>query len=726
MRSFPIEDAALAGYSKLEVTRRDMSPTPGEADIPISQKSRDQAQQPPVEQQTHVGWLDDLKGSYLNGLRTQANGAIQLANYAGANIELRQLSKVDKADVGTGEWAAEMVGQVGAMATTFALTRFGVGRLLRSAGNVSREFAGESVLKQTLISGGTGAFMNGVLNPADSITDRFKNAGVGFVTTGIMGGGSALSRTYAGRVGSMIDSPLVSQLMRNGFTNNLAAGYAGGWGGEATNALLNGQSFDISSANRSGIETAIMGMAAHGLDVSITNAPGAISALGNRWNAFTSRGATADKAFRSGAAFDDVKSPSIVHDKTDITPAWPNAEVAKIQGFQDQTSGNAPFRKAMGPLEALPSLKGNVQADVVIVGSGLIGSQQAMALAKDGLKVVVLEAKTVGSGTSQVGGAMNWFLPDPGFGPMSERLPPAELKQVVQRMLSARSSVEQLGRQYGDFQRVNSYLVGYNEGNVDVTHEAHLLSQFDPNIHLLKGRQAQAIHPLVQTAAVFPFEGNLNPAMLTSNMARSGHYQVYEQSPVTGVLHTIDGARVFTPEGSVTAKKVILATSTPMTPFEGLNDHLQPVQTFANVAKIERPSSGNFTDSPDQSQGKVPFSYWFQFNRPYFPQGTALFGSVADFPNGTKPAVQYKPQLAEMTAKIHDGAQGRDPWTALIWTVYDSDRFIPGLPVYVSDPAHPRLSGAYGGGGTGLNGGALLAQAARMDAAGKRDPFLAR
>jgi glycine/D-amino acid oxidase-like deaminating enzyme len=403
----------------------------------------------------------------------------------------------------------------------------------------------------------------------------------------------------------------------------------------------------------------------------------------------------------------------------EIAPALPNGEVEKAMKFQRDTSGNSPWLRTIEGITPLPRLEGQVDADVAVVGSGVVGQQIAYRLGQMGKKVVVLEGGRVASGTSGMMGAMNTMVPDTGFGPMLEKLGPEKFSSMVQRMLAARGSVESLGRRYGDFRPDNSYNVAYSENNPDVAAEANLLRQFDPRVRFVNGKEAEDIFPLARSAAILPGEGNLNPVKMLNGMARSGLYQVFEHSPVLAVAPTTQGAYVFTDRGVVHAReKVILATNNPVKPFADANDHLTPVQTFANVADIGRHMPGNYFDAPDQSSGKVPFSYWRQFNLPLFGKNEALVGGTAHFLQ-SEPALPFEPQLPDVTGRLFNGASGRNQFTALIWTDYDW-----GLPLYYRHPQFPAISTALGGGGNGLNAGAMLAEAAAREAVGKDDPLL--
>jgi glycine/D-amino acid oxidase-like deaminating enzyme len=401
----------------------------------------------------------------------------------------------------------------------------------------------------------------------------------------------------------------------------------------------------------------------------------------------------------------------------DIAEAPANPEVAKALGFQ--ASSRSPWLRTADLSKRFPTLTGETTADTVVVGSGVVGQQIADRLAGMGQRVIMLERGKVGSGTSSMMGAMNTFVPDTGFEVMRDSYGATDFATMMRRSMAARESTAELGRRYGDYQPFDSFNVGYSDNNEGIAAEARIAQEFDPNVRFITGGDAERIFPLARSVAIFPREGNLNPRKLLLGMANSGRYATFEDSPVLGVAQARDGAGadVFTPEGTVHARKVIFATNTPVTPFSYLNDHLVPVQTFANVADVGAHMPGNYFDAPDVTAEKVPFSYWRQFNLPGFKPDETLVGGTAHMLD-TETATRYEPNLPIVTRRLF-GADGRDQMTAMIFTSYAD-----GAPIYAVHPQYPFLSMATGGGGTGLVGGALLAQAAQSEASGNVDELL--
>jgi glycine/D-amino acid oxidase-like deaminating enzyme len=211
--------------------------------------------------------------------------------------------------------------------------------------------------------------------------------------------------------------------------------------------------------------------------------------------------------------------------------------------------------------------------------------------------------------------------------------------------------------------------------------------------------------PPARSAVIFPNEGNLNPYKFSLGLAGSGKFAVHENSPVLGIAvgSPGDGVDVFSPTGTIHAKKVVFATNGPAPMFSFLNDHLVPVQCFATTADIGQKLPGNFFDTDPGA-----FTYWRQFGvKPFGPTET-LIGGTARFLNEMT-AEPDAPRLAARASSLFDGAQARDPISDLIFTAYAD-----GLFVASPHPQYPDVWTATGAGGTGLVNGNLMARTIRQ------------
>ncbi|HEY9718310.1 MAG TPA: FAD-dependent oxidoreductase [Trichormus sp.] len=573
------------------------------------------------------------------------------------------------------------------------------------------KFLNKSHLATELVTAGTtGALAGGVFKPVGNGESQWHRVGNAATEAATFMTLSGVTGKYGGTFAENLDGRMKLNALSGaaaGMVNTNVDAWTHGRVASAKDTVINGAGFAVGNVLTSealhgvgrALENTTFGRKAN---VSRAGAGETVLLSDNSipLNALTRDGGMTGRNFTARRVIDVAEAPV-------------NPEVAKALEYQRNST--SPWLRTADATKRFPTLNGDINADTVVVGSGVVGQQIADRLAGLGQKVVVLERGKVASGTSGMMGAMNTFVPDTGFEVMAESFGAEKFPLIMQRLIAGRQSSENLGREFGNFKPVDSYNVGYSHNHEGIAAEAKIAQQFDPRIKFVTGPEAEKIFPTARSVAIFPQEGNLNPRQMLLGMASSGRYATFEDSPVLGLVKSNSGADVFTPEGIVHAQKVIFATNGPVSPFSYLNDHLTPVQCFVNTANAGRRMPGNFFDAPESD--KSPFSYWRQFDQQGFKPDETLFGGTAHFLD-TQKAVPFEPMLPVMTKRIL-GADGRDQGTGLIFTSYSD-----GVPIYDVHPQYPFMSIATGGGGSGLVGGSLLAQAAEMEAKGLTDALL--
>lgn len=235
--------------------------------------------------ETHIGMLGDFCGGFENSLKSQANGAIQIANRLGANIDETKLAPVDNASFGSKEWAAQIAGEAAALTVElFAARKLGASiQAARHEGDIALAAkVTETGTTKIASSIGLGAVLGGVLTPtndsANFWSDRLRNTMSGAVTFGAMGGVS-VGLEAAGKVGS----GALSALLRNGYVNNAVGGFVGGTVGDMTKSALAGDMPTMSKeywqhVAQSGVEFSLVGVGSHTMGRAVSG----VSSLGEQ------------------------------------------------------------------------------------------------------------------------------------------------------------------------------------------------------------------------------------------------------------------------------------------------------------------------------------------------------------------------------------------------------------------------------------------------------------
>jgi glycine/D-amino acid oxidase-like deaminating enzyme len=595
------------------------------------------------------------------------------------------------------------------------LAASGAGKLVAAAGETSlaaRVLAEGSVSRAITTSAAVG-FVNGaVLTPLQDGESSFRRLGNGLVDSASF---AALGGVGAKSVGTLGDNIFG----RAGV--NALSGVAGG----VTNSLLD----PISHGHMPELTKVVENTAAWGLGGVIAGEAMTVGAKG--------LGVAAKQVVRiAGAGDTEVKVADVapqVPQKSMVTDEagrirWNgldsatargmtlidvadvphvNPEVTRAQSFQNDSSNAAPWNRTASVHQRYSSLEGRHEADVVVVGGGVVGLQTAHELGIHGISTVVLDRGLVGSGTSRFMGAMGTYAEDSGFKGIYDVHGPTGFSSRLQALLQSRASVQELARQFGaDWQNVHSFNVSYDANDPALKEEVDLLHRFnDLAPQFVTGDAASKIFAPARSAVIFPNEGNLNPYKFSLGLASSGKFAVHENSPVLGIAVGApgDGVDVFSPSGTIHARKVVFATNGPASMFSYLNDNLIPVQCFATTADIGQKLPGNFFDTDSTA-----FTYWRQFGvKPFGPTET-LIGGTARFLNDMT-AEPDSPGLNARVSELFNGATPRDPVTALIFTAYSD-----GLPVASPHPQYPDVWTATGAGGTGLVNGNLMARTIRQ------------
>ena len=113
-----------------------------------------------------------------------------------------------------------------------------------------------------------------------------------------------------------------------------------------------------------------------------------------------------------------------------------------------------------------PALNADLEADVAIIGAGITGLTAAYQLAKEGLKVIVLERQTVGAGETSHTTAHLTARPDVSASELIERFGEVDARRVWASGVEAIRHIEgmcMLEKIDAHFERIDGWLIARNE-----------------------------------------------------------------------------------------------------------------------------------------------------------------------------------------------------------------------------------------------------------------------
>ena len=223
--------------------------------------------------------------------------------------------------------------------------------------------------------------------------------------------------------------------------------------------------------------------------------------------------------------------------------------------------------KAITPeSDSYPSLQGSIQVDVVVIGAGITGVTTAYELVNQGKKVAIVEAGSVGLGTTGFSTGNLYVSTSPRYHVIQSRFGDEITNKVISSRQKAIDYIEKRVHAYHidcDFLRRPAFYFVREESDV-----ASLVEEAD----ILK-RGGIGIEECQTLEIDFPFkkaykiqnQAKFNPLQYVVKMAavlKEKGVQIFENSPALSIENH-DNPQVVTAHGAVSCKQVVMATHVP-------------------------------------------------------------------------------------------------------------------------------------------------------------------
>ena len=233
-----------------------------------------------------------------------------------------------------------------------------------------------------------------------------------------------------------------------------------------------------------------------------------------------------------------------------------------------------------------PSLTGDLTTDVCVIGAGIAGLSAAVEAALANLRVVVLEATSVGAGETSATSAHLTNVFDAGFRYVERHSSLQATRLAANGHMAAITRVQELSNAYdieSHFQRVPGYLFAHDgAANGDVDDEFAVTQRCNEPMWRPERLADSPIGPRGRTTLRFPNQGIFHPLAYLHGIAdvlQKNGGVLYENTRVTGV-RSGEPARVETAHATVTARFVVVATNSPMNDRVSMHTKQAPYHTY--------------------------------------------------------------------------------------------------------------------------------------------------
>lgn len=249
------------------------------------------------------------------------------------------------------------------------------------------------------------------------------------------------------------------------------------------------------------------------------------------------------------------------------------------------------------PLRPTPPLAGDIKVDVAVIGAGYTGLATAYHLktAEPGLEVAVLEAETAGFGASgrNAGFVMTLFGASAGL--MKALHGKERVRQAHHYMVSAIAGLEETIGGHAidcDYARTGFLRVATAPAYVSrIRNEIELFQSL--GIHDLAWVDSNWLYERVRAPGMLgacwePGCGSLNPIKWLDGLRRiavESGARLFEGSPVQKINRISGRYRLRTPNGSVSAEKIVFATNGYTHLLPGMRSKQIPAFTYIVVTE---------------------------------------------------------------------------------------------------------------------------------------------
>jgi glycine/D-amino acid oxidase-like deaminating enzyme/nitrite reductase/ring-hydroxylating ferredoxin subunit len=237
-------------------------------------------------------------------------------------------------------------------------------------------------------------------------------------------------------------------------------------------------------------------------------------------------------------------------------------------------------------------LSANLTVEVCVIGGGLAGLTTAYLLAKEGVSVVVVEARELGSGETAHTTA-HIAVPDDRYSHIEKASGAQAAKIVAESFAASIDLIESIVRAEHiecDFERLDGFLISCAEDPATA-----LRAELDASLRVGVPAALEGSTPFAGWSAGpalrFANQAQFHPLRYVAGLARCIHTrggQIYTHTRAVEITERNGGVLITTGTGRISADHVVVATNTPFHDRVVLHTKQAAYQTYAIAASVRR------------------------------------------------------------------------------------------------------------------------------------------
>jgi glycine/D-amino acid oxidase-like deaminating enzyme len=353
-----------------------------------------------------------------------------------------------------------------------------------------------------------------------------------------------------------------------------------------------------------------------------------------------------------------------------------------------------------------PRHRGSLQTDVAIVGGGALGCATAYVFAAAGIDVALFEESRIAHRQAGRGAGIVVHEPEPFFYRLAKQHGVRDARHIYhgarRGSLEYLAALKRLRIECGLQIRDAIHLSSAPDGIQDLQKEYNARREAGLEVAAVKGAQLARQVGMSGFGLIAHGSASVDPYRATLGLARAAAARgarVFEHSPVTRIRPRRRTVDIRTAGGTVTARKVVVATGYPIDDFKPLRRRFTRIDSYIVLTPELGAGVRREMTRPDLilREASAP-DHWLHWvgNRVLF--AGADQASVPDRAR-ERALVQRTGQLMYELSVLRSAISGLMPEYS--WDV-ESSRTIDGVPYYGPHRNYPHHYFAFGGGFGGL------------------------